>query len=98
MIVTILMKDFQRRLNTSSQKCFQPELTEGKNRAAVKQRCSADARCVSRARVLPTLTLLQLSCVLTRLVSDSLVKYHGLVLSSGQTLQEEQITLRNVEG
>lgn len=48
------------------------------------------------AHVVLTLKALQFRYFLTRLVSDSMVKYHGPALSGGQTLQGEQITQRNV--
>lgn len=51
---------------------------------------------LAKEHILLTLKALQFRYFLTRLVSDSLVKYHGLVLSSGQTLQGEQITQRSV--
>lgn len=50
------------------------------------------------AHVVLTLKALQFRYFLTRLVSDSMVKYHGPALSGGQTLQGEQITQRNVGG
>lgn len=43
-----------------------------------------------------TLKALELTYFLTKLLSDGMVKYHGPPLSSGQTLEEEQITQRTV--